>query len=111
MAVFDRCIDRRKVLFDNLSALLAVCLLNRGLNFVDSLIFRKHAGDCEIAGLHDGVDSSAHAGFLRDFVGVDYIEFKFLFYNRALDVAIEVVPYVIGVVYGVEEEYRTFRRA
>ncbi len=32
----------------------------------------KHTGDGEEAGLHDGVDAAAHAGFARDLVRVDH---------------------------------------
>lgn len=105
VAVFDGGVDGRKVLLDDLPALLAVRLFDGGLDLFDGLLPRQHAGNRKVAGLHDGVDPAAHAGLLGDFVGVDNVESELFFYYRALDVAVQVVPDGFGVVDGVEQEH------
>src|SRR3954453_21255410 len=52
-------------------AALPVGLLDRLLDLVNRFLGWQHAGDSEIAGLHDRVDALSHAGRLRDADRID----------------------------------------
>ena len=86
--VRNRGVDSLEVLFHNRLALLHVGLFSIRLNFCDGLFARQYAGDCEVASLHDCVDAAAHAGFLCNLVGVDYIELQFFGNDFFLNVAV-----------------------
>jgi len=59
----------------------AVSLLDGLLDGVNGLIARKNAADREEAGLHDRVDTAAHARFLRHGDGVDREELQMFLDN------------------------------
>ena len=69
--VRERLIDHLAVAPHDLGPALAVGLLDRLLDVPDGFVAGQHAGDREEAGLHDRVDARAHAGPLRQVVGVD----------------------------------------
>jgi hypothetical protein len=74
----QRVVHGGKVLLNHRFAALAVGLLDRFLDLRDGFVARQHAADGEEAGLHDGVDARAHAGFARHLVAVDHVELDLL---------------------------------
>ncbi len=76
--VRDGGVDGGEVLGHNRFTTLAVGLLDGLLDLLDGFVARQHAADGEEAGLHDGVDARAHAGFAANLVAVDHIELDLL---------------------------------
>ena len=71
-------VDGGEVLGDHGFAALAIGLLDGFLDLLDGFIAGQHAADGEEAGLHDGVDAGAHAGFAGYGVAIDDIELDLL---------------------------------
>ena len=57
---------------------LEIGLLDRFFDLFDRGILRQHAGESEIAGLHDGVDPAAHAGIPCHGGGIDHVQLYLL---------------------------------
>ena len=74
----QRRVDGGEVLLHDRLAALAVGLLDGLLDLLDGFFAGQHAADGEEAGLHDGVDARAHAGFARHRVAVDHVELDLL---------------------------------
>ena len=102
----EGCVDGGEVLGDNGFAALAVGLLDGLLDLLDGFIARQHAADGEEAGLHDGVDAGAHAGFAGYGVAIDDIELDLLAQHALLGALGELVPDFGGRVGRVEQEDR-----
>ena len=66
-----RLLDSLVVFLDDFLAFGAIRFLDGMFNGVNRFIPGQDAGDCEKAGLHDGVDPCAHPGHFRDLVSVD----------------------------------------
>ena len=97
-------VDGLDVLVDYRLALTAVALYDGVLDGLDGFVLRKDAADGEEAGLHDCVRAGAHAGFLRDFDGVDDVELEVLVYYLLLVAVGQLVPDLFGAEGRVEEE-------
>ncbi len=95
-----------KVLLHHGFAALAVSLLDRLLDSGDGFIAGQHAADGEEAGLHDGVDAPAHAGFLGHAVAVDHVEPQFLGDDLPLHGTGQLIPDFILAERAVEQENR-----
>ena len=95
-----------KFLANNRFAALAVGLLDGLLDLLDGFIAGQHATDGEEAGLHDGVDTGAHAGFARHGVAIDDVELDLLVHHLLLRAPGELVPDFGGGVRRVEQEDR-----
>ena len=67
-------------------------------------------GDREEARLHDGVDARAHAGALRQVVGVDREEADLLLDDLFLHLPRQVIPDLVGGERRVQQERRAGRR-
>ena len=106
MKVSQGCIHGGEVLGNHRFAALAVGLLDGLLDLLDRLFARQHAADGEEAGLHDGVDARAHAGFARHRVAVDHVELDLLVQHLFLRAARQFVPDFGGRVRRVEQEDR-----
>ena len=104
----ERGVDRLEVLFDDFGTLLAVDLLDTGLNALDTFVDGHEVAELEEAGFHDGVDATAHAGVLRDGDGVDDVELQFLGDDILLQFDREVIPNFVGAIRGVEKEDAAF---
>ena len=99
-----RLVHGRVVLLDDGVAALSIRILNRLFDGSDGFVPRQHAADGEEAGLHDGVDAGAHAGFAGDFVGINHKEAEFLFQDGFLNLAGYVTPDFFGTKRRVEQE-------
>jgi hypothetical protein len=106
--VFEGGVDGLEVLLNDRFTAAAVGFLDGLLDLGDGLFAGQDAADGEEAGLHHGVDAGAHAGGLGDGVGVDGVELELLGDDLILDLAGEVVPDLIGLEGGVEEEGGAF---
>ena len=95
-----------KVLLHHRFAALAVGLLDGLLDLLDRFVARQHAADGEEAGLHDGVDARAHAGFARHLVAVDHVELDLLAQHLLLRGLGQLVPDFGRGVGRVEQEDR-----
>ena len=104
MHVRQRSVNRGKVLLNNRVALLGISLLNRVLDFRNRLFARQNVGNREEARLHDGVDALAHAGFARNFYGVDGVELQLLVDNLLLNFISQVIPDFVCVIRRVQQE-------
>ncbi len=82
-------------LFDDRFAFLGVGLLDRLLDLSDGVFARQHAGKGEEAGLHDGVDATAHAGCFGHIVGVDGVNLQFFGEDLLLNIAVELTEQFI----------------
>ena len=90
--VRQRLVHHLAVPAHDLGPALAVGLLNRLLDLLDRFVARQDAGDREEARLHDGVDARAHAGALRQLVGVDGEEADLLLDDLLLHLASAADP-------------------
>ena len=106
--VRERRVDGREVFLHHGFAALAIGLLDGLLDLLDRLVARKHAADCEEAGLHDGVDARAHTGFARHCVSIDDVELNLLLQHLLLHSLGELVPHFSRGVRRVEEEDRAW---
>ena len=106
----DRLIHGVPVPLDQVGAFAGITFLDRTFDFRDCLIKRKDIAQRKVGDLHDRVDAGAHAGFLRDAVGVDDEKFQRLRDNEFLRLMGEVVPCGVRAVRRVEKEDRSLPR-
>ena len=85
-------VHRSKVLLDDCFATLAIGFLDSLLDLVNGLIARQDTGDGKETGLHDGVDSAAHAGLFGHIVGIDGVELELLINDVFLDFLGQLIP-------------------
>ena len=78
---------RRKFFGDNGFAAFAVGFLDGLFDLFDGCFAGQDAADGEEAGLHDGVDAGAHAGFAGTVYAVDDVELDFLAKMLLLDLS------------------------
>ena len=105
----ERLIDDLAVAAHDLGPALAVGLLDRLLDVRDRFVARQQARDREEARLHDRVDARAHAGALRQVVGVDREEADLLVDDLFLHLPRQVVPDLVGGKRRVQQERRARR--
>src|SRR5262245_8045275 len=97
-------IDRLPVLSHHGLAALAVAVSDGVLDGRDRFVTRQDTAQREEAGLHDGVDTPAHARFPGYAVAVDDEEAEPPGDQLLLQPARELVPHLVGAVGAVEEE-------
>ena len=76
----------------------------------DRFFLRQHTRNGKEAGLHDGIDAAAHAGFLGNRVAVDHIKFQLLIDDLLLHLARQLIPDPIGRERAVQQERRALIR-
>src|SRR5690242_7753613 len=100
----ERLIDRLEVPLHHRLAALAIGLLDALFNGLNRLVTRQHATDREEAGLHNRVDTPAHAGLTRDTVRVNDIEPQALLKNCPLDLDRQARPYLARAKGAIQQE-------
>ena len=85
-------VHRSKVLLDDCFAAFAIRFLDGLLDLVNGFVAWQDAGDGKEAGLHDGVDTAAHAGLFGYIVGIDGVEFELLLNDVFLDFLGQLIP-------------------
>ena len=106
----QRTVDRSEVLDDHRLALAAVSLAYRFLNVPDRRLARQHAGDCEEAGLEDGVGASGKTHLTGNLGGIDDEEAKTLVDDLPLHRPRQVIEDRIGSVRRIKQEDAARRR-
>ena len=99
-------VDGGEVAGDDRFAALGVRLLDEALDPGDGLVRRQDARELEEARLHDRVDPAAHADLIGDGQRVDHPQVDLLVDELLLDATRQVIPDLIGAVWGVEQERR-----
>ena len=94
----QRSINGFEVFLNNGIAFFAVGFLNRVFNFGNCLIFGQNVRNSEEAGLHDGVNALAHAGFAGNFNSVNGVEFQFFADDFFLNFNRQMIPNFFGAV-------------
>ena len=92
---------------NDLVTLFAVRLLDGGLEGVDRLVLRQHAGDGEEAGLHDRIDACAETQLMGEGDRVDHVELDLLVDDLLLDFVRHVIPNVFSRVGACKQEHGT----
>ena len=105
LQVGHRLIHCVEVLLHHLGTLALVGLLDGLLDLGDGLFRGQHARDAEEAGLHDGVDTRPHPGFLGHLVGIDHEEAQLLVDDLLLHFLRQLVPDLVRAVHAVEQEH------
>ncbi len=102
---FAECpVDRRMVLLDDQPASSAVGLRDRLLHRRDRLVVWHHVRQCEVAGLHHGVDAPGHTDLGGHAGGIDREDAQLPVDDLALDGLGEVSPDLVGRERCVEQE-------
>ena len=108
----DSFIHSRNVHVNNFFAFFAVSFADGVLQEADSFFKRKNIGKFEISGLCHHVDTSAKTDFLRNFHGVDIIEFEFLLRDNSLHLTRKFFfKFFNGIPCGVQKESSAFFNA
>ncbi len=93
--VCQRLIDGGEVLVHHRLATLAISFADGIFDSRDRLFLGQNIADSKETGLHDGIDTRAHARFTRDFVAINHMEFQLAVNNFFLDGARQLVPNII----------------
>ncbi len=96
-----------QVFLDDVCAFSMIGLFRVFLYVGNGFVARQHAGDFEERGLHDRVDSAAHAGFFGNIDTVDDVELKFFVYDFLLDLLRKLIPNLVCRVRAVQKEGAT----
>ena len=107
MKVVQRCVHGSEISPQNRFTALAIRLFNRVLNLLDGLLAGQNAGQCEEAGLHDGVDPPAHLRFAGHLDGINNVELQLLVDDRVLHLPRDFVPDFLGPVRAVQQKSGT----
>src|SRR6185437_12785863 len=93
-----------QILLDDFFTLLAVGNADRLANGLYRLLPRQHLGNGKEAYLHDGIHAGPHAGFARDFIGIDYVKLCFLRDQLFLYAPGQAIPDLIGSEWAIQQE-------
>jgi len=108
---FKRHIDGLDVLLNNFRPLLPVRFFDKFLNQRYRFIFGQNTGNFKECGLHNNVDTVAHARFFRNLYTVDNVELRFFRDKVFLYFYRQVLPYLILIPVAVQKEGATFFKA
>ncbi len=84
----------------------SVSFLDRFLDMRDGFVARQDAGNAEEAGLHDGVDASAHSDLLCQRISIDNEEANSLLDHLLLHLARQTIPNCVRVTRRIQKENR-----
>ena len=97
-------VDRVIVLLNDCIALLAVRLLGRSFHVFDCLLGRNDVREFEESGLHDRIDTAAHADFFCELNAIDVVELHMMLSNGILHFCREFLLHLFEGPRRVEQE-------
>ena len=100
----ERAVDGGEVALDDLASLLAVRLLDPGLDPWNNLFHRQNAGELEETRLHDGVDPRPESELLGQPVRVDHVEPQVLVDELLLHLDGQLVPHLVVRIRRVQQD-------